>query len=279
MARNARFLAKLGVNMVRFHGSFSPREKGAKLAEANRKEVEDTKKNRDELQAQLKNSLEQRAELKALLDKTPRRSAPAEAKVVTIPNPRPAPEGARQALLICAGNRLYPMNVEPIRKDAELRSKQLITRQRLNLDPQAGIDPEKFDKLYSKFRYTQDDFFDVEYYVSGNRWPRMKLIPRESKGATEEELRRPGSRIRKILATLDPQKFYARFYVLPDSFDVYLTARQVLTEQNVLAGWEPQAQSWTFTAGVGGGIELGPPRPPSPTPPPSKPVKPANVID
>lgn len=40
MARNARFLAKLGVNMVRFHGSFSPREKGAKLTEVNRKEIE-----------------------------------------------------------------------------------------------------------------------------------------------------------------------------------------------------------------------------------------------
>jgi len=40
MARNARFLAKLGVNMVRFHGSFSPREKGAKLSEINRKEID-----------------------------------------------------------------------------------------------------------------------------------------------------------------------------------------------------------------------------------------------
>ena len=40
MARNARFLAKIGVNMVRFHGSFSPREKAAKLTEVNRKEID-----------------------------------------------------------------------------------------------------------------------------------------------------------------------------------------------------------------------------------------------
>ena len=40
MARNARFLAKLGVNMVRFHGSFSPREKGAALTDVNRKEID-----------------------------------------------------------------------------------------------------------------------------------------------------------------------------------------------------------------------------------------------
>ena len=70
-----------------------------------------------------------------------------------------------------------------------------------------------------------------------------------------------------------------RFYVLPDSFDVYLTARRVLADAGVLAGWEPQPETWTYTAGIGGGIELGPPRPKNPNPPPAKPTKPANVID
>lgn len=248
-------------------------------AARNKKEIEDTQKKRNELQTELEKSLARRAEIQALLDKTPRRSAPAPEKVVTIPNPRPAPEGARQVILVCANNRLYPLNLDDIRKDAELKSKQIITRQRLNLDPAKGIDPEKFEKLYTKLRYPTDDFFDVEYYVSGQRWPRMKLIPKEGRGAAEPELRRSTSRIRKLLAQLDPQKFYARFYVLPDSFDVYLTARQVMSELGVLAGWEPQSQDWIFTAGVGGGIELGPPRPPNPNPPPATPSKPANVID
>ncbi len=248
-------------------------------ATKNKKEIEETQQKRKELQSDLEKSLERRAELQALLDKTPRRSAPAPEKVVTIPNPRPAPEGARQVILICAENRLYPLNLDDIRKDAELRSKQIITRQRLNLEPAKGIDPEKFSKLYTKLRYPADPFYDVEYYISGDRWPRMRLLPKEGRGAAEQELRRPGSRIRKLLAQLDPQKFYARFYVLPDSFDVYLTARQVMAEQGVLAGWEPQSQDWVFTAGVGGGIELGPPRPPNPNPPTTPPAKPANVID
>ena len=115
--------------------------------------------------------------------------------------------------------------------------------------------------------------------IAGERWPRMRLLPKEGRGADEQELRRPGSRVRKLLAQLDPQKFYARFYVLPDSFDIYLTARQIMADQGVLAGWEPQPQDWIFTAGVGGGIELGPPRPPNPNPPPATPAKPANVID
>ncbi|MBI1311175.1 hypothetical protein GC176_07695 [bacterium] len=248
-------------------------------AAKNKKEIEETQEKRKELQTELEKSLDRRAELQALLDKTPRRSGPAPEKVVTIPNPRPAPEGARQVILVCAENRLYPLNLDEIRQDAELRSKQIITRQRLNLDPAKGIDPEKFETLYTKLRYPADDFFEVEYYVADKRWPRMKLIPKAGRGAAETELRRPQSRIRKLLAQLDPQKFYARFYVLPDSFDVYLTARQVMAEQNVLAGWEPESQNWIYTAGVGGGIELGPPRPPNPNPPPATPAKPANVID
>jgi hypothetical protein len=254
-------------------------DRDRKTAAKNQKEIADTKKNRTELQGKLTTSLAERAKLKAMLDKTPRRSAPAPDKVVTIPNPRPAPKGARQVIFVCAGNRLYPMSLDEIRKDAEIRSKNMILTKRLNLDRKAGIDPAKFSNFYLKFKYPTDDFFSVEYYVSGNRWPRFKLTPKEGRGANEDELRRPKSRIRKLLALLDPNKFYARFYVLPDSYDVYLTTREVLTSAGVLAGWDPQPATWVFTSSVGGGIELGPPRPPNPNPPPSKPAKPANVID
>ena len=171
------------------------------------------------------------------------------------------------------------MNLDDIRKDAETRAKQIIIRQRLNRDPKAGIDPKEFEKYYLKLKYPTDDFFNVEYYISGDRWPRLKLTPKEGRGATNAELRKSNSRIRRLLAVLDPKKFYARFYVLPDSSDVYLTARRVLADAGVLAGWDPQPASWTYTAGVGGGIELGPPRPPNPNPPPTKPAKPANVVD
>jgi hypothetical protein len=251
-----------------------------KTAAKNKKEIEDTKKKRMELQSGLEKSLERRAEIQALLDKTPRRSGPAPSKVVTIPNPRPAPPGAKQVLLVCSGNRLYPMNIDGFRKDAELKAKQIITRQKLNLDPAKGIDPEKFEKVFTKLKNATDDFYNVEFFVADKRWPRIRVIPKEGRGATEQELRKTGSRIRKLLAQLDPAKFYATFYVLPDSFDVYLTARQVLAESGVLAGWEPQSETWVYSSWIPGGVELGPPRPPNPNPPPKgPPKKPANVID
>ncbi|MEZ5387940.1 MAG: hypothetical protein R3F13_20730 [Prosthecobacter sp.] len=40
LRHRARFLAKLGVNMVRFHGSFSPRKKGAALTDVNQEAIE-----------------------------------------------------------------------------------------------------------------------------------------------------------------------------------------------------------------------------------------------
>ena len=247
-------------------------------AAMNQKEVEDTKKKRAELQLTLTTSLEKQAELKAMLDRTPKRAA-APPKEVNIPDPRPAPPGAQQATFVCAYNHVYPMNVEGIRKEAEIKAKDIIVRRKLNLDPTKGIDSEAFAKLYTKLNIN-DDFFDVECYITDDRWPRLKLTPKDKRGADEEEVRRPGSRIRKIMATLDPEKFYARFYVLPDSFDVYISSRRALTDAGVLAGWDPQGESWVYTTSVPGGIELGPPvpKPPAPTTP-ATPAKPANVID
>ena len=252
-------------------------ERDRQTAAKTRKEIEDTKQKRQQLQTDIEKALELRAELQAKLDRTPRRAA-APAKEVTIPNPRPAPDGARAAIIICAENRLYPLNIDPIRTDAVARAKQLIVQKRLNLDPEKGIDPDEFARWYMKLRYPSDDFFNVEFY-SDKRWPRLRLTPKPGRGGSEDELKRTNSRIRKILAGLDPQKFYVRFYVLPDSFDVYLTARRVLADAGVLAGWEPQSESWTYATTIGGGIELGPPRPPNPNPPPARPSKPANVID
>ena len=251
-----------------------------KTAERNQKEIAANAEQRKELEPRIAEALEERAALRAKLDRMRGRSTAPAAKVVTIPNPRPAPNGARQVVFVCAGDRLFPVNLDEIRKDAELRAKQIIVSQGLNRDPKAGIDPKKFAESYTKLKSPVDDFLTVEYSIAGNRWPQIRLIPKENAGANDTQLRRSSTPIRKLLAILDPSKYYARFYVLPDSFNVYLTARKVLTDKGMLAGWEPQGESWVFTTGIGGGIELGPPRPP--TPPgttPARPSKPANVID
>lgn len=251
------------------------------IAASNSKLIADTEAKRKELEMLISTSLEKKAQLAAQLDKTPRVKAPTDIEI-SIPNPRPAPPGSKQLTIICSANRLYPVNIDAFRKDAELKAKSIITRFNLQRDPAKGIDPAKFKQHYEKLQQ-QDEFFDVEYYVQGDRWPRFRLIPRENKGGYGKELINPRSRLRRWFSTVDFSKYYARFYVLPDSFDAYVIARRFFSQKNILAGWEPQNATWNLTSHVPGGIELGPPRPKPPPPPPgtlpaAKP-KPANLID
>lgn len=250
------------------------------MAEKNAAEIENTKQQREQMQTLIATSLEQKAKLEALLDQTPKRQVAADVEV-SIPNPRPAPPGAKEASFVCAGNQVYPVNAEFFRKRAEIKAKAIIQRGNMDRDPAAGIDPEKFTPLYEKLT-DRDDFFDVEYYVQSKTWPRIRLIPREGRGATEAMLATPRSRFRKdVLSQLDTSKYYGRFYVLPDSFDVYVAARSVFSDQGILAGWEPQNEDWVYTTHISGGIRLGPPPPPPKNPPdPNAPKpKPASVID
>ncbi len=255
--------------------------KDEEMAAKNTKLIADTAAKRQELDKLLSTSLEKKAKLSAQLDKTPRVKAPADIEI-SIPNPRPAPAGIKQLMIICSGNRIYPVNIDAFRKDAEVKAKSIVNRFNLKRDPAKGIDSAKFKQHYEKLKQ-QDDFFDVEYYVQGERWPRFRLIPRENKGGFGKELINPRSRLRRWFSTVDFSKYYARFYVLPDSFDSYVMARRFFSKSKILAGWDPQNANWVLTSHVPGGIELGPPRPKPPPPPPgtrppAKP-KPPNLID
>ncbi|EMI18144.1 hypothetical protein RMSM_04933 [Rhodopirellula maiorica SM1] len=250
------------------------------MAEKNAAEIANTKAQREKMQTLIATSLERKAELEAILDKTPRRQAPPDIQV-SIPNPRPAPPGTKEATFICVDNLVYPVNAEFFRKQAELMAKAIIQRGGLDRDPVAGIDPEKFTAVYEKLK-DQDEFFDVEYFVQSNKWPRIRLIPREGRGANESAILNPRSKIRRdVLSRLDTTKYYGRFHVLPDSFDVYVAARGLFSDEGVLAGWEPQPADWVYTTHINGGIRLGPPPPPPKNPPdPNAPKpKPASVID
>ena len=246
-------------------------------AQAAKKKIADTEKQRKELQGQLSASLEQRAALKAKLSSTRRRVAPADIKV-SIPNPRPPPEGARQLPIVCVGEKVYPINIDVFRKRAEVRAKEIIQRAGLKKDPAKGYDPKRFASFWERLK-DQDDWVEVQYYIQGNRYLRLRFVPRDGRGGTDRQLVNPRSKIRsQYLNQLDATKYFARFYVLPDSYDVYLTARRLFNKNNVLSGWEPQSKDYVYSSWVPGGIELGPPIERKPPPPGAKP-KPQNLID
>jgi hypothetical protein len=248
------------------------------LAEKNRLEIEDTKVKREELTQQITAMATRKAELEARLETTPNVKAPS-AIEITIPDPRPAPTGTQPLLFVCADNALFPLNVEFFRKRAEGRAKEIIARFGLDRDPKTGINPETFAKAFERLK-DQDEYFDAEYFVLNDVSPRIRLKPRSGRGVSEREVRNVRSRFRSQgLASIDSQKFYGRFFVLPDSHEVYIAARSAFTAAGIMSGWDPQPESWVYETSVPGGITLGPPRPAPPPTPPTQPAKPANVID
>lgn len=262
-----------------FAAKIADDQKKADEAKKKIQQIADTKAKREELSKDMTKLLEQESSLKAMLSETKVQAAPPP-KVVTLPDPRPAPEGARQVTFLCTNNRVYPIAADDWRDTIRKKAEFIVASRRLDGGPAVGVDPEKFMKEFKKVnRRLSDDFFEVEVYASGI-YPRLKFIPKENAGATEDEVLKPRSRFQKMLYVLDKSKYYARYIVLPDSYEVYLAARAISDQAGLLSGWDPQGEGWEYTTHMGGPTLFGPkPPPPDPNAKPAPPAKPANVID
>lgn len=252
-----------------------------KLEEAKKRlqEMKETAPQRMELEQDLVKALKEEARLKAVLDRTPVQKAPPP-KTVTLPDPRPAPEGARPVTFLCSGNRIYPIAADDLRTVIQQSAEQVVAAKRLDGGPETGVN---FDKFKTEFRRQnrnlRDDFFDIEIYAAGI-YPRLKFTPREKAGFHEGDVANLKGKFAQLLGALDRTKYYAQFIVLPDSFEIYLPARAVADELGLLSGWDPQPQTYQYTTHLGGTILFGPkPPPPDPNAKPAPPTKPANVID
>ncbi|MCC9605018.1 hypothetical protein LOC68_25070 [Blastopirellula sp. JC732] len=241
----------------------------------------ENKQAREKLSTELNSSLEKIASLEAVLaDSKPRSQLPP--KIVNMPDPRPAPDGIKEAIFICIGNQVYPYNPGELREDAKKRSEYQLQRglKKYVKDPEQGVDAKDFVEDFNQ-RVLQDDYFKAEMYASG-RNPNLRLTPREGQGFTIAEVENPRSRFQKLLLLTDPQKYYFKFIVLPDSYEAYVAVRAVADKAGYLAGWEPQSQEWKAVTGVGGKVKFGPePKvdPNAPKPAPATPAPKANVLD
>ena len=257
-------------------------QEDTKKADAAKKQIQDiadVKVQREALQVDLTKVLEEEAKLKAMLDDTPVQEAPPP-KVVTLPDPRPAPEGAREATFLCVNNRVYPIAADDWRDTVRKKTEFIVDSRHLGGGPAVGVNEEKFMKEFKKLnRRLTDDFFEVEIYAAGI-YPRLKFIPKENGGADEDEVLKPRSRFQKMLFVIDKNKYYAHYIVLPDSYEVYLAARAISDQAGLLSGWDPQPEGWEYTTYLGGETLFGPKPPPAdPNAKPAPPAKPANVID
>ncbi len=231
--------------------------------------------------------------LRQLLADTPERpSLPP--REVTLPDPKPAPEGAKQLSLVCANNKVYFLPdatlLEQIRRAAQARALYVAQRLRRSLDLESDEGIERFVAEFNKQPLQDEPFryFDIKLYAA-NTTPRLMFHPRPTGGEDERIVKGARARFQKIIDGINRNLFYLRFYVCADSFDIYVTTRRIVSDKGWRAGWDPQSVNWRYTTPLGGDLRFGPPpeptppKPPDPNPPPDpgdkKPVKPPNVID
>jgi hypothetical protein len=254
-----------------------------------RQAVEQLREQLAELDQQWQENDQRLEQLQAMLAKTPKQTPPP-AREITLPDPRPAPEGVERLTMICANNKVYLLPPGPVLEQIRLRAQEqafvVAKRQYRTFNPLAGEGVERFLEEFNH-RPIQDSnrHFDIHMINSGGT-PRLRFVPREVAGEDERIVSAPRSRFQNVLRAIDPNRYYIRFEVCADSFDIYVTTRRIVSDMNLLAGWEPRSEDWTYTTNLGGEFRLGPkppPKPPSPPKPgpvePPKPPKPPRVID
>ena len=241
--------------------------------------IDEQEQGREKLQEQTRQALEQLAKLEARLEDTP---APAvlPAKVVHLPDPRPAPKDAQPVTFFCWGEHLLAANLEELRDNARKRFAFIVTRYNLDRNPAAGLDAEEIIERFNAAPI-RDKFFDVELVARGAR-PYLRLTPHMNAAESATGIAHGNSdfqsRLRKVKADGD----YARFLVWPDSFEIYLAARQIAESMGVMAGWQLIRDRDDYLYFIGGGqYRFGPPPQPDTNPPaqpaPSEPKPPPPV--
>ena len=221
--------------------------------------------------------------VKGLLAKAPKPSGQTLSKEISLPDPKPAIAGSTPYRFLCRNNKIFPLNDEALKKMVST-----------NLG-KAGVKPNN-DKEYDGKKFlsvingnkTSTSFFSLVAREDKDKVIRFTMERKDKAGEDETKIAKPGSQYNKILSSLSPQKKYLLFEVFPDSFGVYLAARNLANQRKFPAGWKPAhrgADWWSYdwgyrTLGRKEYLASRPKTPPKPnTGKPAPPKKPANVLD
>ena len=220
-------IARLKLELSKFE------ETGSNV-DAIQKQLDERQNAVKDLEAKIAQSERDAASLKARLEATPLPGPAPEAKIVTLPNPRSAPPNARPLEIVCQHGRVVPYNEQALRKIAQDR----INKAESELKTADGIDCEALKALFE-----DDDigngFFRLKVVHDG-KMPELVALHREDVGDTVEDIDKVTSLFRDTLRDVDRRQEWVRFHVFPDSFAVYLAARDVATRRlGMSAGWQP----------------------------------------
>lgn len=240
------------------------------------KQLAERKKQAEMLEENIDAAQEEISRLKALLANTPLPKGPP-AKVVTLPNPREAPEGIKPVYFICRHGRIVFANVDVLRQAAQNIIKGLQARK-------PNLTAEEITKLFEQ-RNFGDKYVRVKFQPSKYALY-LVLEHRENIGDSAERIQSTASMYQKLIRTANPGQQYVRFMVWSDSYETYVEARKIAEQWKLLAGWQAFQPNAEWRINLGGNIKvfdddgtlIPKPRPPNPNQA-DKPPLPVDQID
>lgn len=180
---------------------------------------------------------EQTGERERLLAILAEPQAKAESRIIRLPDPRPVPEGLDRVFFLCRGAAVHVIDLDAL-EEALLGGIQDATGA---FERQITLERDDFPWIVNHF--AKESVGDQGYrWVFDSPDPTRflaELVPTEAvaPGDPEPSLGRGQTRFEARLDALDPRRQYVRFFVWPDSFDVYLTARRLAEDRGLRVGW------------------------------------------
>ena len=231
-----------------------------------RKEVKEREATVKKIEEEIRISEEQLATLKALLETTSEPGPGPPPKVISLPNPRPAPKGAQPVQFICRKGRIALLDQEGLQKLAQKNIDRIRGR-----DKEGTVNCARLIEHFEKNKIGDQLFRLKAKAINGVPY----LVPEmtEKGGDTIEEMQKPRSRYQNTMRRMNKQQQYAKFLVWADSYDTYLEARKLTHDRGLAAGWIPYDVNaeWRMTVGVPCTCSDQPP-PPKPKPVPAAPT-------
>jgi len=207
--------------------------------------LEKRREQQQSLEQEVADASEELQRLKALLAETPeRKELPDE--VVTLPNPRDAPEGYTPMYVLIANQKVYVYYMDVLR-DRLRKSVEAVRMMPETNTHTGGRHREMFHRRF-EVRPMQNPFFRTEPQIVGgyDNVVRFEFIPREDGGETIEQINEASSLYRRALHEAAATRRYIRFWVKTDSFRTYLRARALADQRDVPAGWELRSENWVY---------------------------------
>jgi hypothetical protein len=179
-------------------------------------------------------------DLQARLANLPLPVAPP-AKQVRLPDPRPAPDGAKELRVLCRDGRVWVVDMPTLQEPAKKRADYVVKRRKLDPDGDGWLDDAKTFVEEFNESPVREDGFEMTLMISSGKWPQLVLTRMPGSGQPANEAIRSTSPLARALRRLGSDDHYVRFFVWPDGFEAYLQVREFVAERGFAAGWEPVA--------------------------------------